>query len=303
MFPHCSSNPKIIRLFVLLAIFALNGKPLIGQTNDQLPFDTTDYKLREVTYKTTTQADLKLHFYRPTSEVEEHTPAILFFFGGGWTGGNHQHFATHSKYLATRGITAVTADYRIKSKHGTTPIEAIQDARDALRYLAEHGFELSIDTAKIAVSGGSAGGHLALCTALIDSFDDYKKLEYAPKALVLYNPVVNTTSEGFGAKSLGKDSLKASPSHHLKANMPPTIIFHGEADTTVPLSNLVEMKDKTDSLGVAAEYVFFDGQKHGFFNVGRQPGHHYFLETLYKTDQFLSKYDFLVGEPTFELMK
>ncbi|WKN43345.1 alpha/beta hydrolase [Tunicatimonas pelagia] len=301
MFPHFSSIAKLARLFTLLTLLFLSIEPLIGQHEDPLPFDTANYELQEVVYKTTPQANLQLHFYKPKSGLQEPSPTVLFFFGGGWTGGNHQHFATHSKYLATRGITAITADYRVKKKHGTTPIEAIQDARDALRYLAEHGTEIGIDTAKIAVGGGSAGGHLALCTALIDHFDEAEKLEYVPKALVLYNPVVNTTSVGFGSKMLGKDTINASPYHHVSAEMPSTLIFHGEDDTTVPISNIHELEASMDSLEVESTIYIYPGQKHGFFNVGRQSGHQYFLETLYRTDQFLIEQGFLTGQPSFEL--
>ncbi len=301
MFPHFSSIAKLARLFTLLTLFVLSLEPLLGQHKDLLPFDTTNYELQEAVYKEALQADLKLHFYKPKSGLKEPSPAILFFFGGGWTGGNHQHFATHSKYLASRGIIAITADYRVRKEHGTTPIEAIQDARDALRFVVEHADELAIDTSQIVVGGGSAGGHLALCTALIDHFDEAEKLEYMPKALVLYNPVVNTTSAGFGSKMLGKDTINASPYHHVSVEMPPTLIFHGKDDTTVPISNIYALEKKMDSLGVENTIYIYPDQKHGFFNVGRQPSHRYFLETLYQSDQFLVDQGFLTGQPSFEL--
>ena len=303
MFRNRICNTKITQLFALLCLFIINWEDAIGQTNDPFPVDTTKYELQSVVYKTTTQAELKLHIYSPQSKGDEPTPAILFFFGGGWSSGNHLHFAPHSKYLASRGMVAITADYRVKNQHGTTPIEAIQDARDALRYLAKHGTEMGIDTSQIAVGGGSAGGHLALCTALINHFDTEDKSLYQPKALVLYNPVVNTTSEGYGAKAMGPDSLRASPVHHLKPSMPPTVIFHGEQDTTVPIANINELETKMDSLGVASTVYIYPNQKHGFFNLGRQPAHRYFLETLYRTDQFLAEHKFLVGKPTFNRIK
>jgi acetyl esterase/lipase len=290
---------KPVFLFFLLSGLFFSSQ-LLAQNNDPLPFDTTHYQLREVVYKKTPQAELKLHIYYPEQKGGQPLPAILFFFGGGWTGGNHGHFATHSKYLASRGMIAVTADYRVKKQHGTTPIEAIQDAREALQYLATHAAELGVDSSLIAVGGGSAGGHLALCTALIDQYD-IEKIDYSPKALVLFNPVVNTTSAGFGSQALGKDSINASPYHHVTPEMPPLLIFHGEKDTTVPLSNITELKAKLDSLRVESTLYTYPEQKHGFFNVGRQPGHTYFLETLYRTDEFLTEHGYLEGDPLFEV--
>ena len=290
---------KLVFSFIL--VFELSYSiQLIAQNSDPLPFDTTQYQLREVVYKSTPQAELKLHLYYPEQVNSQKLPAILFFFGGGWSGGNHGHFAPHSKYLASRGMIAVTADYRVKKQHGTSPIEAIQDARQALNYLADHAAELGVDSSMIAVGGGSAGGHLAMCTALIDQFDD-EKLDYSPKSMVLYNPVVNTTSEGFGSKALGKDSINASPYHNLSANMPPVVLFHGEEDTTVPLSNITELESELNDLKVAYTVYTYPEQKHGFFNMGRQPKHLYFLETLYRTDEFLTKHNYLRGKPMFEV--
>lgn len=301
MFYFNTFDLQFDRLFPILLLLVLSGQPLFGQNPSLFPFDTTKYELREEVYKTTPQADLKLHFYYPQFRDGGVTPAILFFFGGGWSGGNHQHFANHSKYLASRGMIAVTADYRVKKEHDTTPIEAIQDARDALFFLATRGSELGIDTARLAVGGGSAGGHLALCTALIDAFDGKVKLNYQPKALVLFNPVVNTTSQGFGSKMLGSDTLRASPVHNLDPTMPPAVLFHGSEDTTVPLENIDELKTKMDRLGVESTVYVYPDQKHGFFNANRQPNHQYFLETLYRTDQFLVDQGYLKGQPFFDL--
>lgn len=301
--PNFDRIPMNLKLFLsYISIIAATAAPRLAaqSSDDPLPFDTTHYRLQEVVYKVTSQDTLRLHCYYPEhSDPDELLPAVLFYFGGGWVGGSHQHFAPHSKYLAARGMMAITADYRVKNQHGTSPIEAIQDARDALQYVARHSQELGVDTTRLAVGGGSAGGHLALSTELIDAFEDDDPLTYHPRALILFNPVVNTTSEGFGAAALGADSIKASPVHHINKNMPPTLVFHGEADTTVPADNVREMQQKMDSLGVDITVHYYPEQVHGFFNIGRQEKHRYFLETLHATDQFLTEHHFLEDEPIF----
>ena len=71
-------------------------------------------------YKTTPQGELAIHIFEP--DTDEQTAAIVFFFGGGWTGGNPQQFFPHCQHLAKRGMLAASAEYRIKSKHNTSPL-------------------------------------------------------------------------------------------------------------------------------------------------------------------------------------
>mgnify|MGYP002795224767 FL=1 len=119
----------------------------------------------------------------------------MFFFGGGWVGGDPSQFELQAEYLATRGIIAFCPDYRTRSRHSTSPFESVMDAKSAMRYLKLHGAELGIDTSKIVASGGSAGGHLAASTAVIKNINestDNLSISSVPFALVLFNPVLDT---------------------------------------------------------------------------------------------------------------
>jgi len=228
-------------------------------------------------------------YYPAQHSTQRPLPAIVFYFGGGWVGGSKAHFKSQAEYLAKRGIIAITPEYRIASKHQTPPQIAIEDARSAMYWIASHADSLGVDTSRIAVAGGSAGGHLALCTALIDTFDDpiYQSQEpLMPSALVLFNPVVNTSKMGYGAEKLGADTLKASPYHHIQPDMPPTLIFHGTADQTVPYQNITDFDKKMKEMDNFCQVVPFQGRGHGFFNKGRGNDLDY-LKTLMKTDRFL----------------
>jgi acetyl esterase len=67
-----------------------------------------------VVYKTTPQAELKLHIFNlPGHQPGDHTPAIVFFHGGGWQQGGSSQFFWQSRYLADRGMVAISADYRV----------------------------------------------------------------------------------------------------------------------------------------------------------------------------------------------
>jgi acetyl esterase len=224
-------------------------------------------------------------------------PAIVFFFGGGWVKGSPEQFRLQSEYLATRGIVAFCPDYRTKSRNSTTPFESVQDAKSAIRYLKIHGAELGIDITKIVASGGSAGGHLAASTALIDNVNeatDDVSVSSIPMALVLFNPVVDTGKKGYGQEKLAGREFELSPVHHITPDVPETLIMHGKADTTVPYENVHRFNYLMKQQGNKCILVGYKKQEHGFFNYSRSPK--YFKKTLMRTEDFLEEQNLLKGE-------
>ena len=87
------------------------------------------------TYKDVGGHTLNLHIFRSPdhSPTKEPKPAIVFFFGGGWVGGTPTQFYPQCEYLADRGMVAMAAEYRVKSRHNTTPFECVMDGKSALR--------------------------------------------------------------------------------------------------------------------------------------------------------------------------
>ena len=254
---------------------------------------------RKVAFKKTAQDTLYLFLFEPDSQAATKS-AIVFFFGGGWVNGNPSQFFQHSRYLASRGMTAICAEYRIFSKHGTTPFECIEDGKSAVRWIRLHADDLGIDPNRIVAAGGSAGGHVAACTAVIDGFDsesEDQRISSEPNALVLFNPVIDTTERGYGAKKLNGRVTEISPVFHIKAGLPPTIIFHGTEDTTVPFENVARFCRLMKEKGNLCELVPFEGHKHAFFNYGKFDNKPY-IETVEAMDRFLVKQGFLSGEPT-----
>lgn len=125
---------------------------------------------RVETYKTVGDTKLNLYVFSPSAP--KNAPAIVFFFGGGWKSGTPQQFETQCRELAKRGMVAITADYRDESRHRVKPTQCVADARSAMRWVRAHSKELGVDPQRIAAGGGSAGGHLAACTAFIAEFDE-----------------------------------------------------------------------------------------------------------------------------------
>lgn len=248
-------------------------------------------------YKQVGLTDLRASIVHPPSYQPGKTyPAIVFFFGGGWIRGNVTQFEKACRYFADRGMVAISVDYRVSSRQKTTPVEAVQDARSAMRWVRNNARRLGIQPDRIVAGGGSAGGHLALATALLDRINEPSEdtsVSTRPSALVLINPVTKTTVGGYGYERLGDRAEALSPVAHVRPGTPPAIVFHGEADTTVPIQNAEEFCERMKAAGNTCELHRFAGQKHGFFNNNPDLNKH----IISLTDQFLTHLGYLKPLP------
>ncbi len=255
---------------------------------------------RVETYKTIGDVSLKLWSFEPENRATTNRcAAVVFFFGGGWTSGSPAQFEQQCRHLAQRGLVAITVDYRVASRQHAKPVQCLADAKSAIRWVRAHADKLGIDSNRIAAAGGSAGGHLAACTGTIKEFDETNEdanVSSVPNAMILFNPALvlapfgDLKLEGFGtrvpAERLGTKPEKISPAHHVVAGTPPTIIFHGRDDTTIPFVTAEAFAAAMKKAGNRCELVGFDGQKHGFFNY-KPGGNPFYDQTVAKMDDFL----------------
>ena len=252
------------------------------------------------TYRKIGGTELKLWIFNPATKSEKPLPCIVFFFGGGWSSGTPAQFEPQSRHLASRGMIAIVADYRVKSRQNALPADCVSDAKACVRWVRANASRLGIDPMRIAVGGGSAGGHLAAAVATVpglDSATDDKTVSCLPNALILFNPGTvmapfpGLELKGFGAgldkARFGCEPTEISPIHHVKKGLPPTIIFHGKADTTVPYATVEKFTEVMKAAGNRCELIGYEGQPHGFFNKAKYP------ETLEATDGFLVSLGYL----------
>jgi acetyl esterase/lipase len=256
-------------------------------------------------YKTVGDVKLKLWIYTPERHKPgDNRPAIVFFFGGGWTSGTPKQFEPHCQYLASRGMVAMTADYRVASRHGVKAKDCVADAKSAVRWIRQNAESLGVDPDRVAAGGGSAGGHLAACTGIVPGFEESTEaaaVSSVPNALVLFNPaLVLAAVEGQPPKSkrgnlgerMGVDPVQLSPYHHVKAEAPPAIIFHGKDDSTVPYRTAELFAEAMEKAGAKCKLIGYEGQGHGFFNHGRRDNAMY-DRTVEAMDQFLTELRYL----------
>lgn len=247
-----------------------------------------------VPYKTVGDVTLNLSVFNPTDSSKKPSACIVFFFGGGFKIGTPDQFYPQCEFLASRGIVAISAEYRTKSTHGTPPNICVTDAKSAMRWVRAHAKELNIDPNRIAAGGGSAGGFLAATTATSTCFDEKGEdtsVSCVPNALVIFNSNFNRGpgTLGFNAvkKMLGDNWTCYSPLHCIKPGFPPTIYQVGTNDRFIPLDEAKLIKSEIEKVGSRCDLHIYEGQEHSFYNYAWKEGTYYEI-TLNEADNFLA---------------
>jgi acetyl esterase len=194
-------------------------------------------------------------------------------------------------------MVAMTPEYRIKTKHQTSPRESIEDAKSAVRWARLNASALGIDPDAIIASGGSAGGTCAALTGISASYEpagEDASVSSKPNALVLYNPAL-AVSKGATAEPT-EEVLTA---WKITKGAPPMIFFFGTNDKLLDGSR--EVAKRSVAMGNRAEVYTAPGVGHGFFNDATTAkngvaGWHDVV--LYQTDVFLASLGYLHGKPT-----
>jgi acetyl esterase/lipase len=164
------------------------------------------------------------------------------------------------------------ADYRVRTRHGVTPDKCVEDARSAVRWIRAHCQELGVDPNRVIAGGGSAGAHIAACTAVANapnSESDDLSISCTPNGLLLCFPPTTVVENERGSQArqlLGDDmALRISPASHVTKAWPPTVQFFGTADRL--LTGGVLLHNRMCAAGVPCELYLAEGQGHGFVNI------------------------------------
>ncbi|NKJ43977.1 alpha/beta hydrolase [Novosphingobium sp. SG720] len=271
--------------------FPTEAKPVLADRFPQVPvaFPGGVKAWRDVTYQ-------QLPGYRPQA-LDIYVPAgkgphplVVYIHGGGWMAGHTRHsgaFANWPKVLAAlaaEGFTVASLEYRL-SGEAKFPAQ-LQDANAALRFLREHAGDYAIDPARVALWGGSAGGHLTALTALTcgnTTLDPAAGADRCVQGAVTWYGVydfagMNATPDGnsAGTRLLGcegpcsADKLRSvSPVAYIDAKDPPFLLIHGDEDKTVPVAQSHLGEAALKAAGVPVQAIYIPHVDHSF--IGRTP--------------------------------
>ena len=273
-------------MFRLICLTPLIALALAAQ-NQNPPFVVPEgiKIVPDVVYATIGSRQMHLDLYLPSNAAGS-LPAVVYIHGGGWSGGNRTAFRRQAAYMATKGYVGACIEYRLVAE-AKYPA-ALYDSKAAVRWVRANAAKYHIDANRIAAAGGSAGGHLVALlgtTADMPAFEGSEGLTGVSSrvaAVAAFNPVLDMAALGKGAANSARNPIadflgatyeekpqlwrEASPIYHVSASSAPFLYLHGEADTTVPYRQSVEMMGKLKAAGVRAELFSAPGAKHGFFN-------------------------------------
>lgn len=249
-------------------------------------------------YKQVGAHALVLHLFRPPAALGPGSrPALLLFHGGAWQQGDATQFHAQCRHFSRAGLVCISAAYRVASRHGSTPADAVQDARDAMRHLRRHAAALGIEPGRIAAGGGSAGGHLAAALGTGVPLPDPGADPLAPTrpdALLLYNPMLDLAPGMPDHGLVGADWPLLSPRQQVGPGMPPTLVLSGDADPEVAVATVQGFCQAVQAHGGDCTLHLVSGAGHGFFNPGVDGGRHV-QPSLDQAAAFLARLGYLHG--------
>ena len=260
----------------VMAAIAIQQVKLINQQGPD-PNSVGVTFLQDVEYGKVGDRPLLLDLYIPKT-LTKPTPGMIFLHGGGWTNGNKDEYHCYCVRYAARGYVVATISYRF-AQEALFPAQ-VQDAKCAVRWMRANAAKYNVNPDQIVILGGSAGGYLALMAGYTAGLPEFEGdggnsgVSSAVQAVVnFYGPSDMTTpfaQNAPQAKSLlGKTYAedpelykKASPLTYLKSGCPPTLIFHGSIDDTVPVEQSDALAVKLKEVGVPYTYERFEGWPH-----------------------------------------
>src|SRR5437773_4348084 len=260
---------EISRRGFLGTALAGTAVPLLGeaaaQNQNATPGGVTAQK--DVIFGKGGDMDLKLDIYRPPAGSEKHM-ATIHFHGGGFARGSKDALSDRLRPYAALGYVAIAAQYRLSGQAGFPAL--IHDAKAAIRWVRANAKTLGIEPQRIGVVGYSAGGYHALFTAGTGNHPEFEGsggnagVSSQVAVCLAYYPAANIPGNMLPASSDDAARRAANATTYIAAGFPPTAVFHGMKDTTIPIESSQRLVQQLRDVSVPVEFHAFEGVPHAF---------------------------------------
>ena len=233
---------------------------------------------KDIEYGQGEEVSLKLDLYSP-KKLAGKTPGLIFVHGGGWKKGHRNDYRYYCIKFAEQGYVVATVSYRLVDV-ARFPA-AVEDTKCAVRWMRSNSKELGVDPNRIAMIGGSAGGHLSMMVGYssdqpeLEGQGGHQKVSSRIQTVVnLYGPCDLTTPEAATTSTVInflddkkiEDSpeiyQQASPASHITTDDPPTLILHGTIDKIVPIVQSDQLDQQLTEHDIPHEYHRLEGWPH-----------------------------------------
>lgn len=223
--------------------------------------------------------------------VHPNGAGVLVLLSGSWKSSPDSVAPAMIAPLLRRGYTIFGVHHA--SQPEFTVMAIVEDVRRAVRFVRHHAREYGVDPQRLGVSGGSSGGHLSLMIATLggpgrpDAPDPVDRESDAVQSVAIFFPITDllnlgksTENPGDGGppksyvKAFGPDATnmaiwkvigrETSPIYHITTNLPPVMIYHGDADTLTPLEQSAWFVARAKESGRDVKLVVRPGKKHGW---------------------------------------
>ena len=241
-----------------------------------------DYRVvPNVTYVTANNWEGTLDLY-VRRDITDPVPVVIHIHGGGWVGGTKEgDVLALLPYLEMR-LAVVNVEYRL-GRVSPAPA-AVEDCRCALQWVIQHAKEYRFDTSRIVLTGGSAGGHLALTTGMLPSSAGLDRQcrssgELGVAGIINWYGITDVADlldgpnmKDYAVRWFGsmEDRMavakRVSPLTYVRAGLPPIMTIHGDKDGVVPYSHAVRLHLELDGAGVVNRLFTVTGGGHGGFS-------------------------------------
>jgi len=261
-----------------------------------------------ITYIEVNNYDAKLDVYRPR-EAKSPTPVVMLIHGGGWVAGTKEGSVLGALPYLQRGFAVVNVEYRL-GKASLAPA-AVEDCLCALHWIGQNAKKYNFDLTKVIVTGGSAGGHLALTTGMIPSSAGFENecaygedekwsgpwtnprppvaaiinwFGITDVAEMLQGPNLRSYAVSWFGSLPNREELakQVSPLTYVRAGVPPVLTIHGDADSLVPYTEAVRLHQGLTKAGVKNQLLTIPGGGHGDFTADQE------IKAFETIDAFLS---------------
>lgn len=243
-------------------------------------------------YEAADGSELPMLVFEP-AEGTQPVAGIVMFHGGALHSGSADGLGPHCRQLASRGIFAVSAGYRLIDQGAKSIDDCIADVRRAVEHFLRLAEVRGLDSSRLASGGSSAGGHLALVAAMIAPDGPLPAPEPGVAAIVALNPVVDLLAyspeqqqslEQEVARIPAGRLIEYSPVEFVQPGNPPTLIQHGTHDEVASIDTVRRFRDVMVQAGNDCILLEYERAEHAFHYPG--PAGH-FDDVIDATAEFL----------------